>query len=261
MSADWIKMRTDLYRDPKVCVIADALLASDGELARYVSQMNQCDMSVTRNVTRNATVGALVTVWGVMRHRGKRVDVDLVCRGVSLWIVDDVADMPGFGAALASVGWVIETSEGIVFPSFFDEYNVDPSEKKATSSADRQRRYRESKKQKSDVTRDVTRDVTVTHREEKSREEKEEQAAEITIPLEDGTEHPVTASEVSEYRAAYPRIDVMGELRKARAWCFANPAQRKTRRGVGKFVNGWLSRADADKAKAAPQPARQRQVL
>lgn len=173
MSADWIKMRTDLYRDPKVCVIADALLASDGELARYVSQMNQRDMSVTRNVTRNATVGALVTVWGVMRHRGKRVDVDLVCRGVSLWIVDDVADMPGFGAALASVGWVIETSEGIVFPSFFDEYNVDPSEKKAASSADRQRRYRESKKQKSGVTRDVTRDVTVTHREEKSREEKE----------------------------------------------------------------------------------------
>lgn len=89
----------------------------------------------------------------------------------------------------------------------------------------------------------------------------QEQAAEITIPLADGTEHPVTASEVSEYRAAYPRIDVMGELRKARAWCFANPAQRKTRRGVGKFVNGWLSRADADKAKTAPQPARQRQVL
>lgn len=91
--------------------------------------------------------------------------------------------------------------------------------------------------------------------------EEQEQAAEITIPLVDGTEHPVTASEVSEYRAAYPRIDVLAELRKARAWCVGNPAQRKTRRGVGKFVNGWLSRADADKAKSSPAPARQRAQL
>ena len=25
MAGDWIKMRTDLYRDPKVCAIADEL--------------------------------------------------------------------------------------------------------------------------------------------------------------------------------------------------------------------------------------------
>ena len=172
MAGDWIKMRTDLYRDPKVCVIADELMSEDGELAAYVNQMKQCDMSVTRNVTRNATVGSLVTVWGVMRHRGKRVDNDLLCRGVTLSIIDDVADMPGFGAAMAVVSWAIETEEGVVFPNFFDDYNVDPSEKKASKAAERQRRYRESKKQNGDVTRDVTRDVTVTHREEKSREEK-----------------------------------------------------------------------------------------
>jgi hypothetical protein len=71
----------------------------------------------------------------------------------------------------------------------------------------------------------------------------------------------VTLAEVAEYRKAYPRIDVSAELRKARAWCVANPTQRKTRRGVGKFVNGWLSRADADAAKRAPQPARVRRDL
>ena len=168
MACDWIKMRVDLYRDPKVCVIADCLMAPDGPLAAYVSQMKQRDMTVTRNVTRNVTVGALVTVWGVMRHRGKRREDSLLCKGVTISVIDDVADLPGFGAAMASVGWAVQTDEGIEFPGFFEEYNVDPSEKKASAAAERQRRYRERKASNGDVTRDVT----VTHREEKSREEK-----------------------------------------------------------------------------------------
>lgn len=171
MAGDWTKMRTDLYRDPKVCLIADALLDPGSELARFVGQHMQRDMTVTRNVTRNATVGALVTVWGVMRLRGKRIGVDLVCAKATLAVLDDMADLPGFGAAMASVGWVEETAEGVVFPNFFDALNVDPEDKKVSSAAERQRRYRERQKANSDVTQDVTRDVTVTHREEKSREE------------------------------------------------------------------------------------------
>lgn len=77
---------------------------------------------------------------------------------------------------------------------------------------------------------------------------------EITIPLADGTDHPVTLAEVAEWEHAYPTTDVMAELRKARAWCIANPANRKTARGVGKFLNGWLTRA-ADRASPAKPPA------
>lgn len=171
MAGDWIKMRTDLYRDPKVCLIAEALLDPSGDLSKFVSQHLQCDMAVTRNVMRNVTVGALVTVWGIMRLRGKRVGVDLVCSKATVAILDDIAELPGFGQAMASVGWVAETDEGVVFPRFFDDYNVDPTDKKASSSAERQRRYRERVKANSDVTSDVTRYVTVTHREEKRREE------------------------------------------------------------------------------------------
>lgn len=168
MAADWIKMRSDLYRDPKVSLIAADLLKQQGELARYVSQMNQCDMSVTRNVMRNATVGALVSAWGVMRQRGKRDGDDLVCSGIALCVIDDIADLPGFGAAMASVGWAVETEEGLVFPRFFEEHNVDPAERAKASNADRQRRYRERKQAEES---DVTGNVTVTPREEKSREE------------------------------------------------------------------------------------------
>lgn len=179
MAADWLKVRSDLYRDPRVSVMADVLMRPDGELASFVSQNCQRDMTVTRNVMRNVTVGALVSVWGVMRQRGDRDGDDLKCYRVTVSVLDDIADLPGFGDAMELSGWVVQTDEGIVFPGFFKEYNADPASRQTSSGAERQRRYRESQRSISDVTdgvtRDVTRDVTVTPREEKRREEIQEQ--------------------------------------------------------------------------------------
>ncbi len=175
MAGDWIKMRTDLYRDPKVCLMADMLDDEDGILARHVNQQMRRNMTVTRNVTRNACVGALLSVWGVMRHRGVRNGDDLACYGVGLWVLDDISDMPGFGDAMESVGWVVENDQGLIFPRFFDEYNVEPDGKNKSKNAERQARYRENKRLgvdlKSNVTSNVTRNVTVTPREEERREE------------------------------------------------------------------------------------------
>jgi hypothetical protein len=171
MAGDWIKMRTDLYRDPKVCLIADMLGHPESDLSKFVNQNCQCDMSVTRNVTRNAVVGALVSVWGVLRHRGKREKMDLVVRGATLFVIDDLADLPGFGEAMEHVGWVVDSPEGLVLPHFFEEFNVDPSEEKSRKAAERQRRYREKVTRDSDVTRNVTRDAKSNAREEERREE------------------------------------------------------------------------------------------
>ena len=175
MAIDWIKMRTDLYRDPKVCILADYISDPDGDLSCYVNQNMQRNMTVTRNVMRNAVVGALLSVWGVMRHRGKSQNGSLVCNGVTIHVIDDIADMNGFGEAMEAVGWVVQTDDGIVFPSFFDEHNVDPKEKSDTKNAERQKRYRDKKNIQSNadsnVTSNVTHNVTVTHREEKRREE------------------------------------------------------------------------------------------
>jgi len=175
MAGDWIKMRTDLYRDPKVSVMADILMDDEGDLAAYVDQHCQRNMTVTRNVTRNACVGALLSVWGVMRHRGVRIGDDLVCMGVGLWVLDDIADMPGFGNAMESTGWVQENDQGLIFPRFFDEYNVEPDGKNKSKNAERQARYRDRKRltftPESNVTSNVTRNVTVTPRIEESRVE------------------------------------------------------------------------------------------
>ncbi len=158
-------MRVDLYRDPKVCALADMMMYETCDLARYVRQNMQADMCVTRNVMRNAVVGALLSVWGVMRSRGKRSGDDLFCRGMTPAVIDDIAELQGFGTALVAIGWV-DIGEGcIVFPRFFEEHNTDPADTARQKNAERQQRFRDKKN-------NVTRDVTVTRREEKRREEK-----------------------------------------------------------------------------------------
>lgn len=155
MASDWIKMRTDLYRDPKISQMADCLMDPDGLLAGYISQNEQRNMTVTRNVIRNATVGSLVTVWGVMRHQGKRVGDDLLMPKTPLSAIDDAAEMVGFAEAMMDCGWLTETAKGLCFPRFFESNNVDPKADPKEKAAERQKRYRDRK-------RSVTRDVTDT---------------------------------------------------------------------------------------------------
>ena len=80
----------------------------------------------------------------------------------------------------------------------------------------------------------------------------------ISLPLNTGSDFPVTERLVEEFRSAYPAIDVMGQLRAMRAWAMSNPTKRKTKTGILRFVNSWLSKAQ-DNPKAAiheNQPSR-----
>ena len=65
----------------------------------------------------------------------------------------------------------------------------------------------------------------------------------IEIPLVRAGEcYGVTDEQVRDWEEAYPAVDVMQALRSMRQWSLANQMKRKTRRGVLKFVTGWLSR-------------------
>lgn len=63
------------------------------------------------------------------------------------------------------------------------------------------------------------------------------------LPLKDGSEYEVSADQVAEWSAAYPKLDIPNELLKMRVWLRAKPQNRKTRRGIGAFIVGWLGRA------------------
>lgn len=64
----------------------------------------------------------------------------------------------------------------------------------------------------------------------------------IGLPLNDGTEYGVTEEQYQEWSALYPAVDVLQELREMRGWLDSNKTRRKTRRGVCRFITGWLSK-------------------
>lgn len=80
----------------------------------------------------------------------------------------------------------------------------------------------------------------------------------ISLPLNDGTLHGVTASEVKKYRELYPAVDVMQELRNMVGWLDGNLSKRKTKAGVRRFINGWLSREQDRGRPGQPQQPQSR---
>lgn len=70
---------------------------------------------------------------------GKFSGDDLLLPHATLEDVDGMADIAGFGDAMYAVEWAIETPQGVVFPGFA-ENNV------PADSAERQRAYRERKR-------------------------------------------------------------------------------------------------------------------
>ena len=72
--------------------------------------------------------------------------------------------------------------------------------------------------------------------------------SEFDIPLNDGTFYNVPKENIEVYKRLYPAVDVEQALRNMIGWCMGNPTRRKTRRGVKRFITGWLS-GDQDEGK------------
>lgn len=77
----------------------------------------------------------------------------------------------------------------------------------------------------------------------------------IVLPLNDGTEYPVSVEQCQEWAGLYPAVDVMQQLRGMKGWLDANPAKRKTRRGINSFIVRWLAK-EQDKGGTARQNAK-----
>ena len=76
----------------------------------------------------------------------------------------------------------------------------------------------------------------------------------ITIPLNDGSEYPVPQRDADEYASLYPAVNIMQELRAMRGWSLNNPARRKTRSGIRRFINSWMARAQDAGSMKYPRP-------
>ena len=77
----------------------------------------------------------------------------------------------------------------------------------------------------------------------------------IKIPLNDGTFYGVVQEEIDKYTDLYPAVDVVQELRAMVGWSDANAKNRKTRSGIKRFINSWLSRAQNQGGRGYAQQA------
>lgn len=67
----------------------------------------------------------------------------------------------------------------------------------------------------------------------------------ITYTTQDGKQWKVPSGLMKDLIIIYGEKTVEQELWKAHAWLEADPARRKTQRGMGRYLNGWLSRASS----------------
>jgi hypothetical protein len=81
----------------------------------------------------------------------------------------------------------------------------------------------------------------------------------VTFPVTGSKNGPwlLTEDQYEEWRALYPNLDVMAEIRKAKAWILSMPRKRKTAAGMPRFLVGWLNRTTDSarpKSQEAPSP-------
>ena len=76
--------------------------------------------------------------------------------------------------------------------------------------------------------------------------EGEEENLEVGFVCTDGY-YNLPTSLYNDFVAAFGMTMVDRELTLARLWCQTNPQKRKTRRGMGRFLNAWMCRAQGEK--------------
>lgn len=261
MAGDWIKMRGGLFSSPKLIAMS-RVLRSNAFFREWLTPGGLADGEVVSDHALRCVTGALLCVtWSWSREFGKALpNGDCLLPHISISDLDGIAGAPAVGEAMQTVGWAQDAPEGdgVILPKFFIDHNV------PLTPAEKQRAYRERKKEAERVTETLPSDgnKTVT-REEKRREEKNIASTNVDAcsePAEPASKPsspavvlfdvcgktktwPLTEAALADYQSAFPHLDVGGEARKAALWCRNNPERRKTAKGMARFLQSWLERA------------------
>ena len=126
MAGDWIKMRTNLWDDPRVSAMADQLDCGEATV-----------------------IGGLYWLWSVADDHSE----DGFLPGMSFRSIDRKTGIEGFAAALSAIHWIEEMDNGIQIPKF-DEHNGRSAKKRAVD-AKRQISHRTQADSRKEVTESV----------------------------------------------------------------------------------------------------------
>lgn len=188
MAGDWIKMRSNLWDDPRVARLCD--LTDQGEAA---------------------VIGGLYWLWAAADQHTETG----VMTGLSLRQIDRKTGIQGFGQALCDIGWIAECEDGICIVNF-EEHNG-ASAKRRTLEAKRKADARKASASNADKAgTDSGHDAEL----EKERELEKEKNKKQNPPPPPGGQRKYSA-EFDEFWEAYPRKTGKGEAWKR--WKKINP--------------------------------------
>ena len=63
----------------------------------------------------------------------------------------------------------------------------------------------------------------------------------ITMPCIKGETYEITEDDLEKDKEAYPAVDVQQEYKRIKRWLETNKSNLKTKRGMPRFINNWLS--------------------
>ena len=106
MAGDWIKMRSNLWDDPRIGRVVDIT-----------------------DSTEAAVIGAMYWLWTTADQH----TTDGVMPGLTLRGIDRKTGLTGFGAALVTIGWLEEFAEGVRLMRF-DEHNGESAKRRCVDA-------------------------------------------------------------------------------------------------------------------------------
>lgn len=169
MAGDWIKMRGNLWDDPRVGRIAD--MTDTGEAA---------------------VIGGLYWLWAAADQHTE----DGVMPGLSLRRIDSKTGIKGFGEALVSIGWLADHEDGVRIIKF-EEHNG-ASAKKRCQTAKRVAAFKAGNADETPLPDEgnadgVTKPLPVRDLEKEIEEEKREEKTGESAPRKRSTPTPAIA--------------------------------------------------------------------
>lgn len=251
----WIKLMTNFYEsDERI----DFLMSQSNGADYVVLYQMLCLKTANNKGSLSTNIGEIIIPY----------DVDKIVRDCKYFKEDTVM------VALElykKLGLVYRETNGCLQITDFDKM---VGSEAGNPNAQRQKRFRERQKQNKLNT--VTPSVTISNEEyrDKSIEYRDKRidnrniynniniaSSEVSLSAENppnepqliekiiikldligGEQYEVTDIYVKEMQDLYSGVDVEKELKRMKAWLLNNPTKRKTRKGIRRFINNWLSR-------------------
>ena len=228
-ASDWMKMRTNLWDDPRVGRIADETDAGEA-----------------------AVIGALYWLWATADEHS----VDGLLADMTLRQIDRKTGVPGFAAAIAGIGWIVEATEGVQIVRF-DEHNGKSAKRRAAESV-RKMSARNADKEQTEGGRDAHLEVEVEKEIDQEQKPKQERGSPSGSRLP--ADWQPSADDLAFAARERPDVDAKAEAAKFIDHWRSAPGAKGRKSDWSATWRNWIRRADSPRGNAragppAPQPA------